>query len=84
MKCMFIHFTIQIMPNCGKERDPFYFQFCFETKKILKQILNQEIKQETHSKLIFWKQSNGIESLFLKEKQLTFNMHMQSIFSFFL
>ena len=32
MKCKFIHFTIQSMPNYGKEREYFSFQFCFETK----------------------------------------------------
>ena len=32
MKCTFIHFTIQIMPNYEKEREYFSFQICFETK----------------------------------------------------
>ena len=59
MKCTFIHFTIQIMPNYGKERDYFSFQFFFETKKILKQLyqMNRDPRYKT---------SNTLQTNFLK------------------
>ena len=74
------HFTIRGMPTYGRERD--YFLFVLKTKIPKQQFwTNQNQRQETHSKLIFlfWKQSKGEESLFLKEKQEALYMHMHSI-----
>ena len=47
---------------------------------------NQNQRQATLSKHIslFWKQSKGEDSLFLKEKQEAHYMHMHSIFFIFL
>ena len=62
--------------------------FSFDSKpKISKQeYWTKNKKQAVLSKLIslFWKQSKGEESLFLKEKQEAHYMHMHSIFHFFL
>ena len=71
------------LPTGGKES----ILFCFKTKNISKQqSWTQNQRQATLSKLIslFWKQSKGKESLFLKEKQAAHYMHMHSIFRVFL
>ena len=79
------HFTIRGMPTYGREIEYFLL---FRKPKISKQLswTNQNQRQATHSKLIFifWKQSKGEESIFLKEKQEAHYMHMHSIFLFFL
>ena len=85
MHMQIFHFDIHGMPTYGSERE--YFLFVLKPK-IPKQLswTNQNQRQATHSKLIFlfWKQSKGEESLFLKEKQEAHYMHMHSIFWFFL
>ena len=78
------HFTVHGMPTYGRERE--YFIFVLKPK-IPNQIswTNQNQRQATLSKFVslFWKQSKGEESLFLKEKQEAHYMHMHSIFSIF-
>ena len=59
--------------------------FCFKTKNVSKQqSWTQNQRQATLSKLIslFWKQWEGEESLFLKEKQEAHYMQMHSVFNF--
>ena len=80
------YFTLPFsMPTYGREREYFIF---FQSQKILpNNILEHKIKNKQYfSKLVslFWKQWQGEESIFLKEKQEALYMHMHSIFSVFL
>ena len=77
------HFTVRGMPTYGRERE--YFLFVLKPKIPKQQSwTNKNQRQATLSNLIslFWKQSKGEESLFLKEKQEAHYMHMHSIFYF--
>ena len=53
MKCTFIHFTTQIMPNYGKERESFSFQFCFETKNFSNNYTKQFFSEKESKQLFF-------------------------------
>ena len=84
MHMQIFHFIIRGMLTYGRERE--YF-LSFQNQKFSKQqSWTQNQRQATLSKFIslFWKQSKGEESLFLKEKQEAHYMHMHSIFRFFL
>ena len=54
--CANVDFTIQSMPNYGKEREYFSFQFCFETKNFPNNYTKQFFSKNT-SKQHFFKSS---------------------------
>ena len=53
MKCMFIHFTIHIMPNYGKDRESFSFHFFFETKNFSNNYTKQFFSEKESKQLFF-------------------------------
>ena len=84
MHMQIFHFTVRYAYQRKGKR---VFSFVLKPKISKQQSwTNQNQRQATLSKLIylFWKQSKGEESLFLKEKQEAHYMHMYSIFRFFL
>ena len=65
------HFTVRGMPTYGRERE--YFYFASKPKICKQQYWTQNQRQAALSKFIslFWKQSKGEESLFLKKTRST-------------